>query len=260
MNQKYIDKIILGECEKELGNIEDKSIDCILTDLPYGTTALNWDKCIDMNILWEQYERVIKDDGVIALFAAQPFTAMLITSNLNLYRYSWIWEKESPTGFLNASYAPLKKTEDICIFSKGKVGSLSKNPIRYYPQGVIEINQTKRNNPNSNWRKNKGYNSMNNKLNSDLPYVQKYTNYPINILKFARDKNAIHPTQKPVKLLEYLIRTYTKEGEVVLDSCSGSGSTAIACLNTNRKYICIEKDEEIWKKSIERVKEKREWN
>ena len=258
--QDIVNNIILGKCEDKLNLIEDESIDLILTDLPYGTTALNWDKCIDMNTLWAHYERIIKKDGVIVLFAAQPFTSLLIASNIKLYRYSWIWEKESTTGFLNASYAPLKKTEDICVFSKGTVGSLSKNPIRYYPQGVIEINKEKKNNPNSTWRKNKGYNSMNNQLNSDKPFVQKYTNYPCNILKFARDKGAIHPTQKPVKLLEYLIKTYTKENELVLDSCSGSGSTAVACLNTNRKFICIEKEKEIYEKSKKRVFGEREEN
>jgi site-specific DNA-methyltransferase (adenine-specific) len=155
---------------------------------------------------------------------------------------------------LNVSYAPLKFTEDICIFSKCTVGSCSNNPIRYNPQGVIEINKRKRNNPNSNWRENKGYVSKNNKLNSDELYFQKYTNYPNNILKFSRDKNNIHPTQKPVALEEYLIKTYTKEGELVLDNCSGSGTTAIACHNTKRNFICIEQNTEYYEKSLDRLK------
>lgn len=236
-----------------LKEFPNKSIDFILCDLPYGTTALKWDKVIDFKELWLQYERIITDNGVIALFAIQPFTTQLIASNLNLYRYSWIWKKDTPTGFLNANYCPLKATEDICIFSKGTIGSLSKNPIRFFPQGVVEVNKVKHNNPNSNWRANKGYPSTGNSLNSDKEYVQKYTNYPSNILEFPRDKNAIHPTQKPVRLCEYLIKTYSREGEVVLDNCSGSGSTAIACIGTNRNFICIEKNKDIWKASQERI-------
>lgn len=222
--------------------IDDKSVDLILCDPPYGTTCLNWDKVIDFKLLWEQYERIIKDDGIIALFGIQPFTSMLIHSNLELYRYSWIWKKDTATGHLNSNYKPLNITEDICIFSKGTVGSLSKNPIRFYPQGLREVNIEKKNNPNSNWRKNKGYNSMNNKLNSNEPFVQKYTGYPNNILEFSRDKERFHPTQKPVTLCEYLINTYTKENELVLDNCVGSGSTIIACIKTGRNFLGFEKD------------------
>lgn len=249
-----IDKIINADCLEFMSKIPDKSIDCIVCDPPYGTTAHKWDSVIPFDKQWEQYERIIKDDGIICLFGTQPFTSCLIASNLELYRYNWIWQKETPSGHLNVSYSPLKVTEDICIFSKGKVGSLSKNPIRYFPQGVIPVNKVRRNNPNSTWRKNKGYNSTGNILNSDKEYVQKYSNYPNNnILKFSRDKNTIHPTQKPVALLEYLIKTYSKEGELILDNCSGSGSTAVACHNLNRRFICIEKKYEYWKASVERL-------
>jgi site-specific DNA-methyltransferase (adenine-specific) len=252
-------KITHGDCLEILPKLPDKSVDAIICDLPYGEghTAHSWDCCLPLDKLWEQYERIIKDNGVIALFSAEPFTAKLICSNIDLYRYSWIWEKETPTGFLNVSYAPLKLTEDICIFSKGTVGSLSSNPIRYNPQGVIEVNKFKRNNPNSNWRANKGYESKHNKLNSDELYMQKYTNYPTNILKFNRDKKAFHPTQKPVGLLAYLIQTYSNEGELILDNCSGSGSLACACQQTKRDFICIEKNEEYYTKSIERLRVER---
>lgn len=248
-------QIINADCLEILPSIEDKSIDAIICDLPYGEghTAHSWDCIIPFDKLWEHYERIIKDNGVIVLFAAEPFTSKLICSNIELYRYSWIWEKETPTGFLNANYAPLKQTEDICVFSKATVGSLSNNPIRYFPQGVKEVNKTKRNNPNSTWRANKGYGGHN-KLNSDEIYTQKYTNYPSNILRFSRDKNTFHPTQKPVALLEYLIKTYTKDNEIVLDNCSGSGSLAIAAYNTKRNFICIEKNEEYYEKSVERLK------
>ena len=248
-----INEIINDDCLRVMKEFSDESVDCIICDLPYGTTCLKWDSIIDFNLLWKEYKRIIRKDGVIALFAIQPFTTKLISSNMDMFRYIWTWKKDTPTGFLNANYAPLKATEDICVFSHGKVGSLSKNPIRYFPQGVKEVNKSKTNNPNSRWRENKGYPSTGNKLNSNEPYVQKYTGYPSNILEFARDKDAIHPTQKPVKLLEYLIKTYTKEGELVLDNCSGSGSLAVAAINTGRKFICIEKEEKYWKLSTERL-------
>lgn len=251
MNNCFIN----DDCLMAMKNISDESINCIICDLPYGTTALKWDKVIDFEKLWAEYKRIICSDGVIALFAIQPFTSCLISSNLEMFRYSWTWKKDSPTGFLNANYAPLKLTEDICIFSKGTVGSLSKNPIRYFPQGVTEVNKIKHNNPNSTWRRNKGYVSTGNKLNSSEQYTQKFTGYPSNILEFPRDKNCIHPTQKPVALYEYLIKTYTKENEIVLDNCSGSGTCAIAAINTNRNYICIEKDTEMYNKSLKRLEE-----
>lgn len=240
-------------CLKVMKTIEDKSVDCIICDPPYGTTCLKWDNVIDFELMWKEYKRIIKDNGVIALFGIQPFTSMLIASNKEMYRYSWIWKKDTATGHLNANYKPMQITEDINVFSFGKVGSLSKNPITYYPQGVTEVNIEKRNNPNSTWRKNKGYESMGNKLNSNEPFVQKYTGYPNNILEFSRDKHAVHPTQKPVALLEYLIKTYTKEGEVILDNCMGSGSTGVACVNTGRKFIGIELEKQYFDIAKERI-------
>lgn len=247
-----------GDMLVEMDKIPDKSIDMILTDLPYGMTACKWDSVIPFDKLWEQYNRVIKDNGAIVLFGSEPFSSALRMSNIKHYRYDWKWNKNSPTGFLNANYKPLSIFEDILVFSKATVGSLSKNKIRYFPQGLIEINKKKNNNPNSNWRENKGYPKTGNKLNSNKPFIQKYTNYPNDLLSFKRDKS-VHPTQKPVALLEYLIKTYTNKGETVLDSTMGSGSTGVACKNTFRKFIGIELDKDyfdIAKKRIEETPDK----
>lgn len=245
LEEKQIIDLKQGDCLELMKSIPDKSIDMILCDLPYGCgkTYNKWDKLLPIPLLWEEYNRIIKDNGIIALFGQEPFTSILILSNLDNYRYSWIWEKENATGFLNANYKPLQKTEDIIIFSKYTCGSASKHKIRYNPQGVVEVNIQKYNNPKSTWRKNKGYKVGGNKLNSNLPYTQKFTNYPINILKFSRESKPVHPTQKPVELLEYLIKTYTNENQTVLDNCMGSGSTGVACVNTNRNFIGIELDE-----------------
>lgn len=251
-----INRIYNMDCLIGMKKIDDKSIDMILCDLPYGVTALKWDKIINFEELWKQYERIIKNDGIIALFSNEPFTSLLIKSNLKLFRYKWIWKKESPTGHLNANYKPLNITEEISVFSKATVGSLSKNPIRYYPQDIKEVNIPKKNSKNSKWRKNKGYNSMNNILNSNKPFVQKFTSYPNNILEFKRDKRKFHPTQKPIELLEYLIRTYTSEHDLILDNCIGSGSTAIACINTNRDFLGFEIDENYYKIAEQRIREK----
>ena len=249
-------KLFQGDCLKIMPNIKDNSIDLILTDLPYGTTSNKWDTTISFNPMWEELSRIIKPNNAIVLFSNQPFTSVLISSNLELYRYSWVWDKGGATGFLNSNYAPLKATEDINVFSKGTVGSLSKNPIVYYPQGVVKVNKKKKNNPKSKWRENMGYGG-NNKLNSDLPYVQRYTGYPTNVLKFPRDKTNYHPTQKPVELLKYLIKTYTNENEVVLDFTMGSGSTGVACLETNRDFIGVELDEGYYNIAVNRLAERK---
>lgn len=208
-----LDKIYNEDCLEGMSRIPDESVDAVICDPPYGTTCNKWDSVIPFDKMWEQYRRVIKKDGVIVLFSTQPFTSLLIVSNLMEYRYSWIWQKESPNGFLNANYAPLKITEEICVFAPyTTVGSLSKNPIRYNPQGVKKVNKVKRNNPNSRYRANNGYSTGGNKLNSDSEYMQRYEGYPNNILVFPRDKQGVHPTQKPVDLLRYLVRTYTDMG------------------------------------------------
>ena len=241
------------DCLEGMKLIKDKSIDCIICDLPYGTTAHKWDSIIPFDKLWSAYERIIKDDGVIVLFATQPFTSKLICSNLDLYRYSWIWKKDKPTGHLNSKYAPLKATEDICIFSKSKVGSLSKNKIKYHPPTLKEVNVKKKNNPNNTYRKSQGYKSDKNILNTDKEFIQKYTNHPTNILTYSREKKAVHPTQKPIDLLSFLIKTYTKPGDIILDNTMGSGSTIVSAILNERDYIGFELDKSYFKIAEKRV-------
>ena len=232
-------KLIHGDCLEEMKNIPDKSIDMILCDLPYGTTQNKWDSIIPLEQLWKQYKRIIKDNGAILLFGSQPFTTILNYSNISNYRYEWIWIKNNSTGFQLANKRPLKKHEVISVFYK-------KQPT-YNPQDLIEYNKTnKRGSMGENWSE----------MNSNN-YIQKWTNYPTQILEYKHDKQKLHPTQKPVALLEYLIKTYSNEGEVILDNCMGSGSTGVACINTNRKFIGIELDEkyfEVAKKRIEEAK------
>lgn len=232
-------KLFQDDCLEVMKNIPDKSIDMILCDLPYGTTRNKWDSCIDLDLLWKQYERIIKDNGAIVLFAQVPFNITLGASNLKLLKYEWIWEKEQGTGFLNAKKMPLKSHENIMVFYK-------KPPI-YNPQMVGNEKRIIKRNPKGKTTSNYGQFAYDEKSEYE-------GRYPTTVLKFKRDKNKLHPTQKPVALLEYLIKTYTNKGDNILDNCMGSGSTGVACINTNRKFIGIELDNnyfEIAKKRIE---------
>lgn len=229
-----------GDCLELMKEIPDKSIDMILCDLPYGTTACKWDVVIPFEPLWEQYNRIIKDNGAIALFCCQPFTSVLVNSNLKGYKHHWIWLKNRGTGFQVAKYRPMMKTEDIIVFTK------KGEKINYYPQ-MIKLDKPyfSRNASSSN-----GTNPLTH-FNSGGKKVD--SKYPTNVLDFSKVAKPVHPTQKPVELIRYLIRTYTNEGDLVLDNCSGSGTTAISCIKEKRNFICFEKDETYWKKSVERV-------
>lgn len=229
-----------GDCLELMNGIPDKSIDMILADLPYGTTACKWDNVIDLNKLWMQYERIIKNDGAIVLTATQPFTTDLINSNPNLFRYCWHWVKPYSVGFMNANKMPLRNVEDVLVFYK--------QLPTYNPQGVVEINQKQYR------RKDKETTVYNDMGLQEGEYIQKYTNYPTQILTFGREGKTIHPTQKPVELFKYLIETYTNEGDLVLDNVSGSGTTAEACILSGRRFICIELDYNYYQLSKERIK------
>ena len=232
-----------GDCLEVMKNIPDKSVDMILCDLPYGTTQNKWDKVIDLSLLFAEYKKLIKSGGVIALFSQQPFTTDLIQANRRQFRYEWIWQKSNKTGFLNAKKMPLKEHENILIF-------YNKLPT-YNPQ--------MKKGKHTNARKGKALSSNYGKFyRMDSQQVEEY--YPSTILSFRcvnqqRLSERFHPTQKPVPLLEYLIKTYTNEGETVLDNCMGSGSTGVACVNTNRNFIGIELDENYFQIAKNRIEE-----
>jgi site-specific DNA-methyltransferase (adenine-specific) len=229
------------DCLVGMQQIPDKSIDMILCDLPYGTTACKWDVIIPFEPLWKQYERVIKDNGAIVLTASQPFTTVLINSNLKRFKYNWTWDKVKPGAIGIAKYQPLRVTEDVCVFSIGT--------HTYIPQLVKRDKPVK--------YKNYSHSEMNHKSLAAMDEF-KTTDflYPKNLIQFsnADQTGKVHPTQKPVALFEYLIKTYTNEGETVLDNCMGSGTTAIACINTNRNYIGFEKEEKYYNIIQERIK------
>ena len=230
-----------GDCLELMKDIPDKSIDMILCDLPYNTsnrktTWNEWDSEINLSNLWDEYNRVMKDNGVVVLFAQGLFVANVIMSNPKNYKYEWIWQKEQGTGFLNAKRMPLKNHENILVFYK-------KTPI-YNPQMRIG-------NPYVITKSSKSSNyCSSDKIVTTFNEGQRY---PLTVLSFKRDKEKIHPTQKPVALLEYLIKTYTNENDLVLDNCMGSGSTGVACVSTNRNFIGIELDENYFKIAKERI-------
>lgn len=241
MKEKF--KMYHGECIEIMKKLESKTVDLILCDLPYGTTDCKWDNVIPFDELWNEYERVIKINGAIVLFSAQPFTTKLINSNFKLYRYTWYWIKNNTTGFVFAKYQPMRKVEEINVFYK-------KMPT-YNPQGLIVLEKPIKRKGKKTPRHGDSIYEFGTLTKSSETI---YKNYPNNVLNFKKETNSLHPTQKPVSILEYLIKTYTNEGEIVLDNCMGSGSTGVACANTNRKFIGIEKEEKYFEIATERVK------
>ena len=239
-------KLMQGDCLELMKEIPDQSVDMILCDLPYGTTQNKWDSVIPFEPLWTQYKRICK--GAIVLTAAQPFTSALVMSNVGEYRHQWTWLKPRATGFQNAKKMPMRSTEDVLVFGK----------YMYFPQGLLRIDKVCKNsgtvgggNVRGDVVESKGKGAL---RTPGATYVQEFTNYPRNVLEFGMDeKEKTHPTQKPVALMEYLIRTYTNEGEIVMDNCMGSGTTGVACMNTGRKFIGMEQDAKYFEIAQKRI-------
>ena len=243
-------QLMLGDCLERMKEIEDGSVDMVLCDLPYGTTACSWDSIIPMDKLWNEYKRVLRGNGAVVLFGSQPFTTTLIASNLQDFKYCWVWEKNRPTNFAHAKNKPMKKHEDICVFSSGTTvhATQSKTRMTYNPQGLVEIEPKK---------VTKRASEKTDAFFSDRPghgeFVRNFTNYPHSVLEFSTDQLGLHPTAKPVALCEYLINTYSFAGQTVLDNTMGSGTTGVACANLNRKFIGIEMDENYFNIAKQRI-------
>ena len=239
-------KLLNGDCLELLNDVDDKSVDMILCDLPYGQTHNKWDSVIPLDKLWKQYKRVIKDNGCITLFGQGMFTADLMYSNKKWWKYNLIWDKVLTNGFLNANRMPLRSHEDIAIFYN--------KPPTYNPQKVLgKKNHTK---GKVKQNKNNNYGKHNFVDNSDELGNMKH---PKSILTFTRPHSSVmkHPTEKPVEVCEWLIKSYTNEGDVVLDNCMGSGTTGVACKNTNRKFIGMELNKEYFEQAVNRINQRR---
>ncbi len=232
--------LMLGDCLERMKEIPDGSVDLILTDPPYGTTACKWDSVIDLPLMWEQLKRIIKPSGAVVLFGSQPFTSVLITSNLKMFKYEWVWHKNTTSGFAMAKKQPMRNHENILVFYSSQS---TYNPIKE----LRDMSEDSLKRMNYDFTTEKGSNTLQNGIKkTKYTPEDKGLSYPKTVKKFNtlgnNSKERVHPTQKPVALMEYLIRTYTQEGETVLDFCMGSGTTGVACKNTGRKFIGIEKD------------------
>lgn len=242
-----------GNCLELMKEIPSKSIDLILCDLPYGTTKNKWDSVIDLELLWKQYNRIIKDNGVILLFAQTPFDKVLGVSNLKDLRYEIIWQKTAPTGFLNAKKMLMKAHENILVFYK-KLPTYNPQMTKGHPRKVSSKSSRKKSVERHQEKSEVLASNYNSYGESQVGY-DSTERYPISVQVFAKDqqKENYHPTQKPVALLEWLLRTYTNEGDLVLDNCMGSGSTGVACVNTNRNFIGMELTEQYFEIAKERI-------
>ena len=236
-----------GDCLERMKEIPDGIVDMVLTDPPYGTTACKWDSIIPLEPMWEQLKRVIKPNGAIVMTASQPFTTTLIASNMKMWRHNFVWDKVSPTGHLNAKKKPLLRHEDVVVFCKAKHGEMV-----YFPQMRIGKYRNKSPNRPTDGIKGRCYGTIEHKGDN---YNDQY--YPTSIYEHSTGNrlNKLHPTQKPVALMEYLIKTYTNEGETVLDFTMGSGTTGVACIQTGRRFIGIEKDDGYFAGAVERIKQ-----
>jgi site-specific DNA-methyltransferase (adenine-specific) len=235
-------RLYLGDCLEIMQELEDGSVDAIITDIPYGTTACSWDEIIPFEPMWREVKRMLKPRGVFVTTASQPFTSKLVMSNPAMFKYEWIWEKEQGIGFANSNKMPLRSHENIVVFYK--------QLPTYNPQG-LEISGKNKNRTEKDVGEYMGKNGV-----SNTRYIQKYKNYPKSVLKIHRNKsNALHPTQKPVALYKYLIKTYTNEGDTVLDFTMGSGTTGVACVQTGRNFIGIEIEPKYFEIAEKRIAE-----
>lgn len=236
MNEQFLNRVLHGDCFEWLSQIEDKSISAIIADLPYGTTQNKWDTPLDLEMLWKEYKRIIKDNGAIVLFAQTPFDKILGSSNIKMLKYEWIWKKNRGTGHLNAKKMPMKNHENILVFYK--------KPPLYNPQ----------------MREGKPYvrKSGNGSSNYGLQVKVETINegrYPLSVIEFPIVERTVHPTEKPLDLISYLVRTYSKEGDTILDNTAGSGTLGVSCINENRNFILMEKEWEYCEIANERIKQ-----
>ena len=245
--QKKMIDLRLGDCLEVMKEIEDKSIDAIITDPPYGTTACKWDSVIDFDLMWEQLNRIIKPNGAIVLFGSEPFSSALRMSNIKNYRYDWVWDKTRGANFQQANFAPMKSTENILVFSKLPAIFTKKGSMVYHPQKEGKQEYVSKMGNSGNIVRGEGNNSLK-RIETKLK-----GRFPKTILTFKKEKPSVHPTQKPIALMEYLIKTYTNENETVLDFTMGSGSTGVAAKNLNRNFIGIEQDENYFNIAKERI-------
>ena len=232
-------------CLNGMKALPDNSVDLICTDLPYGLTECKWDTPIDLDELWRSYKRIIKPYGTIILFAQQPFTSRLVSSNYEMFKYSLVWQKSKPGGFAQAPYKFLTEHEDILIFSNGKTSMNALHKMTYNPQGTVPCNKIMKG--KTGCTEHRG----NRKTQDD--YIQTTTNYPRSVLKFGNAGKTKHPTQKPLDLITYLVRTFSNENDIVLDSCLGSGTTVIACIDSNRQFVGYELDKKYFDVCVERI-------
>lgn len=240
-----------GDCLEVMKNIPDHSVDLVLTDPPYGTTSCSWDSIIPLEPMWKELKRITKSSSAIVLFGQEPFSSLLRVSNLAMFKYDWYWRKSRPSGFTNAKLKPLKDIEVISVFSTGVTANGSKNNMPYFPQGLEKVDK-EWNRPEHYMDGDRGVNPT--RKSHKLSRVIENTGYPRQVLDFSNsNKGLVHPTQKPVALMEYLIKTYSNEGDIVVDFALGSGTTGVACVNTNRNFIGIEKDEGYFKIAQDRI-------
>lgn len=238
-------QLMQGDCLELLKTIPDGSVDMVLADLPYGTTACKWDSIIPLETLWVHYRRICKPQAAIVLTASQPFTTKLIHSNMEMFKYCWVWEKTRATGYFDVNYRPMKNHEDICVFGMGGVSCGSDPRMSYYPQGTQLLDAPKK-------RTRKAVDACS-RSGAEPKGEQTVTGYPKSVLAFPSATKTVHHTQKPTELMKYLIKTYTLEGQTVLDNTMGSGTTGVACVRTNRNFIGMELDQKFFDLAKDRI-------